>query len=60
MSNKKEEFKVWMILRDGKFIRCPWNPKPPMIFPTEESAKNHSDDNAGDQIVSGKMIFEVD
>ena len=55
----KKEFKVWMIVRDGKFLNAPWNPKPPMIFPDEDSAKSHSDDNVGDKIVEGKMIFKT-
>lgn len=48
-----------MIRRDGEFLKAPWNPRPPMIFPTEESARNHSDDNAGDEIVEGRMLFET-
>lgn len=56
----KKTFNIWMIVRDGKFLKAPWNPKPPMIFPTEDSAKNHSDDNAGDHVVSGTMTFQTE
>lgn len=54
----KNEFEVWMIERNGEFIKAPWNPQPPIIFSTEESAKAHCD-NSDDKVVPGKMIFET-
>jgi len=55
----KNEFDVWMIVRDGEFIKCPWNPQPPMIFSTEQAAKDHCCENPDDKVVFGKMTFET-